>query len=40
MSYLRYGSPLEFIEGESEDYLFMTDDENGKEMIEDYGGHF
>jgi len=31
------GSDLDFIEGKSEDYLFMTEDENGKEMIEDYG---
>ncbi len=31
------GSDLDFIEGKSEDYIFMTEDDKGNEMVEDYG---
>jgi len=40
MSYLRAGSTLRFVEGESEDYVFPTSYKKGKKtklMIEDYG---
>jgi len=33
MSYIRFGSPFQYVEGESKDYVFETDGE-----IEDYGG--
>ena len=36
MSYIRYGHPLRYVKGESEDYIFSTIEGN-KNVIEDYG---
>lgn len=37
MSYLRYGSVLKYVEGYSEDYIFLAGDGKGSSGIEDYG---
>lgn len=39
MSYIRYGHPLVYVEGNSEDYIFgHTQDKDGKWLFTDYGG--
>ena len=37
MSYIRAGYPLVYVDGNSTDYVFCTEDGNGNESIEDYG---
>jgi len=37
MSYIRAAGPLRYVEGNSEDYVFGSDDEKGGNYIEDYG---
>ena len=37
MSFIRYSSDYEYVEGGSDDYIFLTDDKDGNEYVEDYG---
>ena len=38
MSYIRMGHPLRFVDGNSEDYVFLSEDGKGNNYIEDYRG--
>ena len=37
MSYIRYGHPMVYVEGNSDDYVYPAVDGKGNTWIEDYG---